>query len=176
MRHTNSALASGGMDHCLGLRCGLSSFFGESSSPSGRRHLPRPQAPPVCRPEAANSSEPFLLGARSRPARSSALPALRRAWRWYSRLGGRRLRAAWRPSSKYCYCAPCRRGRLARLYRLCEMASSTQPGPFGLSSAFSRIRAWVSLRAGEVPATMRHFRSSRSSSLNMAGYFFFIMG
>jgi hypothetical protein len=38
------------------------------------------------------------------------------------------------------------------------------------------MRAWVSLRAGAVPAAIRLLRCSRSVCVRITGYYFFIMG
>src|SRR5918994_3656364 len=94
--------------------------------------------------------------------------------RWYSLFGGRLFSAASRPSQQYCLRTLERVGWLDS--SASAILSSTHPSPFGPSSALSRMRAWVSLRAGAVPEAIRLFRSSRSVWLRITGYFFFIMG
>ena len=54
------------------------------------------------------------------------------------------------------------------------MRSSVQAGPSGPWSALSRMRAWISLRAGATPAPIRVIKSSRSVGVSTTGYFLFI--
>lgn len=84
--------------------------------------------------------------------------------RRYSRVGGRRFSAASTPCSTHCRRTRNTVGWLTSTAS--AMASSTQPGPPGAWSALSRIRAWVSLRAGAVPAAMSPLRYPRSASVN----------
>src|SRR6185437_8063704 len=53
---------------------------------------------------------------------------------------------------------------------------STPPGRFGLWSAFSKMRAWVSLRADSVPAAIRCLRYSLSESVRVTVYLLCIIG
>ena len=54
------------------------------------------------------------------------------------------------------------------------MRPSTQPVPSGPRSALSNTRAWVSLRAGAVPAAIRSWRYWRWGPVSTTGYFFFM--
>ena len=53
--------------------------------------------------------------------------------------------------------------------RTSALAWSTQPGPSGPWSAFSKIRAWVSLHADSVPAASMLFNWSRSGAVRITG-------
>src|SRR5439155_789216 len=87
--------------------------------------------------------------------------------RRYVRRGARRLRAASRPSSTNWRRTRATVGWLTS--SASAMASSVQPGPTGRLSAFSKMRAWVSLRAGAVPAAMRCWSWSRWESVRTTG-------
>ena len=89
----------------------------------------------------------------SATSRASCSPLSLRSYR---RLGGRRFSAAATPCSTHCRRTRKTVGWLTSTAS--AMASSTHAGPPGAWSALSRIRAWVSLRAGAVPAAMSPFR------------------
>ncbi len=78
------------------------------------------------------------------------------SFRSYCRLGGRRFSAASTPCSRYWRRTRNTVGWLTSTAS--AMAVSTHPGPSADRSALSKIRAWVSLRAGAVPAAMSPFR------------------
>ncbi len=59
--------------------------------------------------------------------------------------------------------------------RASVMARSLQPGPSEDSSALSRIRAWVSFRAGACPVAINPRSWARSVSVNMTRHVLFRM-
>src|SRR5712691_10448833 len=94
--------------------------------------------------------------------RASCSPSRRRG---YSRLGALRYTAASRPSAAYRIRT---RATVAGLTSsAAPMAASVQPGPASPWLALSRMRAWVSARAGATPCPIRVWSLARSSSDNL---------
>src|SRR5439155_6797425 len=89
--------------------------------------------------------------------------------RRYSRRGARRFSAASTPSSAHCL----RRRETGRwlVSGASTISASDQAGPPDPWSAFSRTRAWASVRAGAVPAAIRRCSDSRSSGVSSTTYF-----
>src|SRR5271165_7132514 len=160
MAATKPALASGGITHCR-LRWGLRTFFLASFRsccrwPSRRCSARRPS------PRAgANSNGRTPRAPASRSGRSISPPP---PFGLYLRVS-----AAAIPSS-----TSRRRVRpilLMLVSNAAEIARSLQPSPVSDTSAFSRMRAFVSDCAGCLPAQIIASSCSRSSALSFTTYF-----
>ena len=141
-------IGSGGMHHCS-FSHGLRSFAQRSAAPSRTRRPRPPPGAPVHRPAAAASSAPARPAARCRRGRSDGPRRPRRA---RARRPDPGACAPARPPAPVSTTGGGTRATVAGwTSRARQWPHRVQPGPPSLWSALSRMRAWVSMRAGAVP-------------------------
>src|SRR6266487_2419143 len=145
--------------------------------------LGQPRLEPVCFTACRTVSYEIVSTTASSTSRSASSRNVQRLWpsggalhasatrrascspsraRWYWRAGGLRCSAASRPAATHCM--RIRVTVVGWTSTATAIAASVQPGPASPWLAFSRIRAWVSTRAGATPCPIRVWSRARSPS------------